>query len=87
MDQSIQITPEFYYGLIAVNAGYIFAGQLSRNHSHQSPEGLLSKNNDPDCDWKTDKRIAKEIVGSFFAIHGEEGHLTYCEGWEMIPQN
>ncbi|RHZ61787.1 peroxidase family protein [Aspergillus thermomutatus] len=74
LDQTIQTNPDFYYGpvtgLIARNAGYIFAGRLFRNHSHENPEGVLTK----------------EIVRSFFAIYGEEGNLTYREGWERIPE-
>ena len=30
---------------------------------------------------------AKDIVKSFFAVHGEEGNFTYKEGWERIPDN
>lgn len=47
MDQSIHTNPDFYYGpvtgLIARNAGYLFAGRLFRNHSTENPEGTLSK--------------------------------------------
>jgi hypothetical protein len=47
LDQSKQTNPEFYYGpftgLIARNAGYIFAGRLFRNHSAENPQGVLSK--------------------------------------------
>lgn len=31
--------------------------------------------------------VAKETVRNFFAIYGEEGSLTYREGWERIPEN
>ncbi|KAF7162398.1 hypothetical protein CNMCM6106_009372 [Aspergillus hiratsukae] len=75
MDQSIQTNPNFYYGpvtgVIDRNAGYLFAGRLFRNHSTEVPEGVLTK----------------EIVRNFFAIYGEEGNLTYREGWERIPEN
>ncbi|KAF7179936.1 hypothetical protein CNMCM7691_008988 [Aspergillus felis] len=74
-EQSIQTNPEFYYGpvtgLIARNAGYIFPGRLFRNHSRENPEGVLTK----------------EIIRSFYGIYGEEGNLTYREGWERIPEN
>jgi hypothetical protein len=30
---------------------------------------------------------AKETVKSFYGIYGEEGNLTYREGWERIPEN
>lgn len=43
--------------------------RLFRNHSHEEPEGVLSKNDPLECDGKTDKRIAKEIVRAFFAIY------------------
>lgn len=46
-DEAIQTNPNFYYGpvtgLIARNAGYIFSGRLFRNHSHENPDGVLSK--------------------------------------------
>lgn len=46
-EETIQTNPNFYYGpvtgLIARNAGYIFPGRLFRNHSHENPEGILSK--------------------------------------------
>ncbi|KAF9883738.1 hypothetical protein FE257_003030 [Aspergillus nanangensis] len=74
-EQSIQTNPDFYYGpvtgLVARNAGYIFAGRLFRNHTKENPEGVLTK----------------KIVRDFFAIHGEEGNFTYREGWERIPDN
>ncbi|GIJ85033.1 hypothetical protein Asppvi_003888 [Aspergillus pseudoviridinutans] len=74
-EQSIQTNPEFYYGpvtgLIARNAGYMFPGRLFRNHSRENPDGVLTK----------------EIVRSFYGIYGEEGNLTYREGWERIPEN
>ncbi|KAF4216959.1 hypothetical protein CNMCM8980_008008 [Aspergillus fumigatiaffinis] len=74
-EQSIQTNPEFYYGpvtgMIARNAGYMFPGRLFRNHSRENPEGVLTK----------------EIVRNFYGIYGEEGNLTYREGWERIPEN
>ncbi|GIK00968.1 hypothetical protein Aspvir_004998 [Aspergillus viridinutans] len=74
-EQSIQTNPEFYYGpftgLIGRNAGHFFSGRLFRNHSRENPEGVLTK----------------EIVRSFYGIYGEEGNLTYREGWERIPEN
>lgn len=46
-EETIQTNPNFYYGpvtgLIARNAGFIFPGRLFRNHSHENPEGVLSK--------------------------------------------
>ena len=46
-DESVQTNPDFYYGpvtgLIARNAGYMFSGRLFRNHSRETPEGVLSK--------------------------------------------
>ncbi|KAJ5918280.1 hypothetical protein N7454_010655 [Penicillium verhagenii] len=74
-EESIQTNPNFYYGpvtgLIARNAGYIFSGRLFRNHSRENPEGVLTKS----------------IVRNFYGIYGEEGNLTYREGWERIPEN
>ncbi|KAJ5545096.1 hypothetical protein N7535_006517 [Penicillium sp. DV-2018c] len=67
--------PDFYYGpvtgLIARNAGFIFPGRLFRNHTRDNPAGVLTK----------------EIVKSFYGVYGEEGNLTYREGWERIPEN
>ncbi|KAH1272502.1 hypothetical protein KXX33_004743 [Aspergillus fumigatus] len=74
-EQSIQTNPEFYYGpvtgFIARNAGYLFPARFFRNHSSENPEGVLTK----------------EIVRNFYGIYGEEGNLTYREGWERIPEN
>ncbi|CAG7998851.1 unnamed protein product [Penicillium salamii] len=74
-DESIQTNPDFYYGpvtgLIARNAGYLFSGRLFRNHSIENPEGVLTKSH----------------VRSFYGIQGDEGNLTYREGWERIPDN
>ncbi|KAG2002707.1 hypothetical protein GB937_009577 [Aspergillus fischeri] len=84
-EQSIQTNPEFYYGpvtgLIARNAGYLFPARFFRNHSRENPEGVLKG----EC--KTDEQIAKEIVRNFYGIYGDEGNLTYREGWERIPEN
>ncbi|KAK2804841.1 hypothetical protein FQN51_001483 [Onygenales sp. PD_10] len=67
--------PYFFYGpvtgLINRNAGYIFPGRFFRNHSHEQPEGILTKN----------------IIKSFYGITGEEGAFEYKEGWERIPEN
>lgn len=45
--ETVQTNPNFYYGpvtgLIARNAGYIFSARLFRNHSHENPDGVLSK--------------------------------------------
>jgi hypothetical protein len=41
----------------------------------------------PEGECETDKQIAKEIVRNFYGIYGEEGNLTYREGWERIPEN
>jgi hypothetical protein len=45
--QSIASNPYFYYGpytgLVARNAGYMFAGRLFANHSQANPTGVLSK--------------------------------------------
>ncbi|CAG8382920.1 unnamed protein product [Penicillium salamii] len=74
-DESIQTNPDFYYGpvtgLVARNAGYLFSGRLFRNHSIENPEGVLTKSH----------------VRSFYGIQGDEGNLTYREGWERIPDN
>ncbi|CZR68780.1 related to oxidase [Phialocephala subalpina] len=73
--ESVAGNPYFYYGpftgMVARNAGFIFAGRLFANHSSENPVGVLTK----------------ETVKSFFAISGEEGNLTYNYGWETIPQN
>ncbi|KAJ5288690.1 hypothetical protein N7478_001720 [Penicillium angulare] len=74
-EESIQTNPNFYYGpvtgLIARNAGYIFSARMFRNHSHENPEGVLTKSN----------------IRNFYGIYGDEGNLTYREGWERIPEN
>ncbi|KAJ5779131.1 hypothetical protein N7457_006851 [Penicillium paradoxum] len=74
-DQTVHTNPDFYFGpvtgLIARNAGYIFAGRLFRNHSHENPEGVLTKTH----------------LRNFYGIYGEEHNLTYREGWERIPEN
>ncbi|KAJ5350648.1 hypothetical protein N7541_008375 [Penicillium brevicompactum] len=74
-DESVATNPDFYYGpvtgLIARNAGYMFSGRLFRNHSRENPEGVLTKSH----------------VRSFYGIYGDEGNLTYREGWERIPDN
>lgn len=45
--QTEATNPDFYYGpltgMIARNAGYIFAGRLFANHSWENPAGVLSK--------------------------------------------
>lgn len=97
MDQSKQTNPNFYYGpvtgLIARNAGYIFPGRFFRNHSRENPEGVLSKftiilfTTSVRLCGLTNSETAKEIVRNFFAVYGEEGNLTYKEGWERIPEN
>ncbi|KAJ5675773.1 hypothetical protein N7462_008670 [Penicillium macrosclerotiorum] len=74
-EETIQTNPNFYYGpvtgLIARNAGYIFPARLFRNHSHENPEGVLTKSH----------------IRNFYGIYGEENNLTYREGWERIPEN
>ncbi|KAJ5769096.1 hypothetical protein N7520_003655 [Penicillium odoratum] len=74
-DESVQTNPNFYYGpvtgLIARNAGYLFSARMFRNHSIENPEGVLTKSH----------------IRNFYGIYGEEGNLTYREGWERIPEN
>ncbi|KAH7336707.1 Chloroperoxidase [Rhexocercosporidium sp. MPI-PUGE-AT-0058] len=74
-EQTVAENPYFYYGpytgMLARNAGFIFAGRLFANYSPEYPEGLLTK----------------KIVKSFFGISGDEGNFTYNYGWERIPQN
>ncbi|EPS29324.1 hypothetical protein PDE_04273 [Penicillium oxalicum 114-2] len=74
-DEAIQTNPDFYYGpvtgLIARNAGYIFPGRLFRNHSQENPEGVLTKSH----------------LRNFYGVYGDEGNLTYKQGWERIPEN
>ncbi|KAJ5623076.1 hypothetical protein N7490_011681 [Penicillium lividum] len=74
-DESVQTNPNFYYGpvtgLIARNAGYLFSARMFRNHSIENPEGVLTKSH----------------IRNFYGIYGEEGNLTYREGWEKIPEN
>jgi hypothetical protein len=45
--ETVSTNPNFYYGpftgMIARNAGYIFAGRLLANHSAEFPGGALSK--------------------------------------------
>lgn len=47
MDQTKATNPDFYYGpvtgLLARNAGYLFAARVFRNHSEANPEGVLSE--------------------------------------------
>jgi hypothetical protein len=47
LDDSIATNPFFYYGpytgLVARNAGYVFAGRFLGNHSKEYPGGQLSK--------------------------------------------
>lgn len=96
-DESVQTNPNFYYGpvtgLIARNAGYIFSARMFRNHSQENPEGVLSK-----LYSTLDSRLvlsnfcanflsAKSHIRNFYGIYGEEGNLTYREGWERIPEN
>ncbi|KAI8168790.1 Dothistromin biosynthesis peroxidase dotB [Colletotrichum sp. SAR 10_70] len=74
-NETIATNPNFYYGpftgMIARNAGYLFACRMFANHSAENPTGLLNK----------------ETLKSFFAVQGEEGNLTYNKGWERIPDN
>ncbi|TEA13002.1 Dothistromin biosynthesis peroxidase dotB [Colletotrichum sidae] len=74
-NQSIATNPNFYYGpftgMVARNAGYLFACRLFANHSSSNPTGVLNK----------------ETLKSFFAVQGQDGHLTYNRGWERIPEN
>lgn len=95
-EETIQTNPNFYYGpvtgLIARNAGYIFPGRLFRNHSHENPEGFLSKQIPHMVRmsiWtkKAKLILAQSHVRNFFGIYGEEHDLTYREGWERIPEN
>ncbi|TDZ30087.1 Dothistromin biosynthesis peroxidase dotB [Colletotrichum trifolii] len=74
-NQSIATNPNFYYGpftgMVARNAGYLFACRLFANHSSSTPTGVLNK----------------ETLKSFFAVQGQDGNLTYNHGWERIPEN
>ncbi|TDZ31476.1 Dothistromin biosynthesis peroxidase dotB [Colletotrichum spinosum] len=74
-NQSIATNPNFYYGpftgMVARNAGYLFACRLFANHSSSNPTGVLNK----------------QTLKSFFAVQGQDGHLTYNRGWERIPEN
>ncbi|EXF73805.1 oxidase [Colletotrichum fioriniae PJ7] len=74
-NETIATNPNFYYGpftgMIARNAGFLFACRLFANHSTENPTGLLNK----------------ATLKSFFAVEGEEGNLTYNRGWERIPEN
>ncbi|KAH7009686.1 oxidase [Ilyonectria destructans] len=73
--ESVATNPNFYYGpftgMVARNAGYLFACRMFANHSAENPTGLLNK----------------ATLKSFFAVQGEEGKLTYKRGWERIPEN
>ena len=46
-EESKSENPYFYYGpftgMIARNAGYIFAGRLLANHSKEEPQGVMSE--------------------------------------------
>ena len=45
--ETVSTNPNFYFGpftgMIARNAGYIFAGRLLANHSAEFPGGILGK--------------------------------------------
>lgn len=45
--ESKATNPDFYFGpftgLIARNAGYLFAGRMFANHSRENPSGVLSR--------------------------------------------
>ncbi|RMJ15113.1 hypothetical protein CDV36_005265 [Fusarium kuroshium] len=73
--ESVAENPNFYYGpftgMIARNAGYLFACRMFANHSSENPSGFLNK----------------EVLKSFFAIEGEGDKLTYKRGHERIPEN
>ncbi|KAF6803852.1 oxidase [Colletotrichum musicola] len=73
--ETVATNPNFYYGpftgMIARNAGYLFACRLFANHSAENPTGVLNK----------------ATLKSFFAVSGEDGNLTYNKGWERIPEN
>ncbi|KAL3420535.1 oxidase [Phlyctema vagabunda] len=73
--QTVAENPNFYYGpvtgLVARNAGFLFAARLFSNHSWENPAGTLTK----------------DILKSFYSIHGEEGNFTYLYGHESIPDN
>ncbi|KAJ4312889.1 hypothetical protein N0V84_009698 [Fusarium piperis] len=73
--ESVATNPNFYFGpftgMIARNAGYLFACRMFANHSSENPNGVLTK----------------ETLKSFFAIEGEGDNLTYKRGWERIPEN
>ncbi|KAF5004926.1 hypothetical protein FDECE_8597 [Fusarium decemcellulare] len=74
--ESVAENPNFYYGpftgMIARNAGYLFASRMFANFSTENPDtGVLNK----------------ETLKSFFAVSGKEGKLVYKRGWERIPEN
>ncbi|KAL0936074.1 oxidase [Colletotrichum truncatum] len=74
-DETVATNPNFYYGpftgMIARNAGFLFACRLFANHSSENPTGLLNK----------------ETLKSFYGVQGEDGNLKYNKGWERIPEN
>ncbi|RFU33006.1 heme-thiolate peroxidase, partial [Scytalidium lignicola] len=73
--ETIATNPNFYFGpftgMIARNAGFLFAGRLFANHSVENPTGVLTK----------------EIIKSIFGVSGPEGNFKYNKGWERIPEN
>lgn len=92
--ESIAENPNFYYGpftgLIARNAGYIFAGRVLANHTSERPEGIMSEFSflhEMVCFVLIMHSVAKETLKSFFAITGEEGNFVYNYGYERIPEN
>lgn len=92
--ETVSSNPNFYFGpftgMIARNAGYIFAGRLLANHSTEFPEGALSKYihyTTKILELPPDKDVDRETLKSFFGISGEDGNLTYNKGWEKIPDN
>ncbi|KAL4792210.1 hypothetical protein BDV19DRAFT_400698 [Aspergillus venezuelensis] len=75
LEQAKATNPDFYYGpvtgMFIRNAAYVFPARLFRNHSTEQPDGVLTK----------------EIVRNFYGVYGDDGNLTYREGWERIPEN
>lgn len=76
-------------GLIISNGVLALPPALMSNHSGGSPFGRLSKcfalrRLDSVIYWRLP---AKDIIKSFYGVHGEEPNFEYKEGWERIPDN
>lgn len=75
-NETVSTNPNFYYGpftgMIARNAGYLFAGRMFANYSQENI---------------TDGHLSKSTLRSIFAVEETNGTLVYNKGHERIPEN